>query len=115
MKPLNAVTNVSLLNEKDITAINHSFLVLINTKVAYTRVLAPVSACLCNVSFKILTEVLVNRLKRLMSSLISNNQSSFVPGRHVVGNIIVYQEVVRSMSQRKGRKGLMAIKVDLDQ
>lgn len=57
----------------------------------------------------------MNRLKRLMSSLISNNQSSFVPGRHVVGNIIVYQEVVRSMSQRKGRKGLMAIKVDLDQ
>lgn len=56
----------------------------------------------------------MNRLKRLMSSLISNNQSSFVPGRHVVDNIVVYQEVVRSTSQRKGRKGLMAIKVDLE-
>jgi len=45
----------------------------------------------------------VNRLKRLMSSLISNNQSSFVPGRHVVDNIVVYQEVVRSTREREGK------------
>lgn len=41
-------------------------------------------------------------------------QCSFVPGRHSLDNIIITQEVLHSMRKRKGKKGWMAIKIDLE-
>lgn len=70
---------------------------------------------LCNVVFKILTKVIVNRIKPLMTFLVTNNQCSFVPGRHTVDNIIVAQEVIDLMRNlKRGRKGFMVTKVDLE-
>lgn len=58
--------------------------------------------------------MLVNQLKLLMPILISEYQSRFIPGRQIVDNIIVAQEEIHSMHDMKDRKGLMAIKVDLE-
>lgn len=41
--------------------------------------LRPIS--LCNVSYKIITKAITNRLKRIIPSFIGPNQSSFVPER----------------------------------
>ena len=49
-----------------------------------------------------------------MPQLISEAQSSFVPGRHITDNIIVAQEIIHSMRKMKGRRSFMAIKVDLE-
>jgi hypothetical protein len=49
-----------------------------------------------------------------MPILISEYQSRFIPGRQIVDNIIVAQEEIHSMHDMKDRKGLMAIKVDLE-
>ena len=68
---------------------------------------------LCNVSLKIITKLLVNRIKPLMPNLIGPAQTSFVPGRHITDNIILAQEIIHSMRTKKGKKGLMAIKIDL--
>ena len=68
---------------------------------------------LCNVIFKVITKVVVHRLKPLMPSLIKPNQSSFVPGRQISGNIIIAQELIHTMKNKKGRKGYMVIKLDL--
>jgi len=46
--------------------------------------------------------------------LVSPLQTAFVPGRKGVDNAILVQEIVHSMSRRKGRTGLMAIKIDLE-
>ena len=64
--------------------------------------------------FKVVTKVIVGRLKELMPKLISEIQSSFVPGRHVTDNIIVAQEIIHSMRRMKGKRGVMTIKVDLE-
>ena len=64
--------------------------------------------------FKAITKVIVGRLKILMPKLISEVQSSFVSGRHVTYNIIVAQEIIHSMLKLKGKRGFMAIKVDLE-
>lgn len=59
------------------------------------------------------TKVVVNRLKDLMDTLISPYQTGFIPGRHIHENIVVAQELVHSMRKMRGRKGGLAIKVDL--
>ncbi|KAK4280376.1 hypothetical protein QN277_012007 [Acacia crassicarpa] len=69
---------------------------------------------LCNVIFKVLTKVIANRLKVVLPKLISPHQCSFVPGRHSSDNIVVAQEVIHSMQKLQGKRGFMAIKIDLE-
>lgn len=69
---------------------------------------------LCNVLFKIITKVMVTRLKSLMPKLIGPAQSSFIPGSLSVDNIVVVQEAVHSMRRKKGKKGWMLLKLDLE-
>lgn len=69
---------------------------------------------LCNVIYKTITKVIANRIKPLLSDIISPTQCSFVPGRHSTDNIIIAQEAIHTMGNKKGKKGFMAIKVDLE-
>ena len=65
---------------------------------------------LCNV----LTKVIVNWLKPILSKLVAPTQSSFVPGRQMSDNIIIVQEVLHTMRRKQGKTGLMAVKVDVE-
>ncbi|KAG7578919.1 Reverse transcriptase domain [Arabidopsis thaliana x Arabidopsis arenosa] len=69
---------------------------------------------LCNVLFKIITKTMVERLKPVMSKLIGPAQASFIPGRVSTDNIVLVQEAVHSMRRKKGRKGWMLLKLDLE-
>lgn len=54
---------------------------------------------LCNVAYKILTKVLVNRLRPYLSSYIGPFQSAFLPGRSTSGNAIILQEVINCLQK----------------
>ena len=94
--------------------INHTLIKLI-PKVPHPESLTqlrPIS--LCNVSYKTITKVIVDRLKTLLPTIIAPTQCSFVPGRQIIDNIVIMQEVIHSMRRKKGKRGMLAVKVYLE-
>ena len=69
---------------------------------------------LCNVLFKTITKTMVLRLKRVIGKLIGPAQASFIPERLSQDNIMIVQEAFHSMRRKKGRKGWMLLKLDLE-
>ncbi|XP_057432405.1 uncharacterized protein LOC130725171 [Lotus japonicus] len=74
--------------------------------------LRPIS--LCNVAYKVITKVLVNRFRPLLDELVGPLQGSFIPGRRTKDNIILAQEVMHTIHTYKRRGGLVALKIDLE-
>lgn len=68
---------------------------------------------LLNVAFKVISKVLVNRVRPIMCKLIGPHQNSFLTGRSTLDNVILTQEIIHNMNRRKGKKGLMVVKVNL--
>ena len=54
------------------------------------------------------------RLRPFLPGLVSPLQTTFVPGQKGVDNAIIVQEIIHSMSRKRGRGGSMAIKIDLE-
>ena len=69
---------------------------------------------LCTTIYKTVTKILVHRLKPLLPSLISPMQSAFLAGRRGSNNVIIAQELIHSLKNRKGREGFMVVKIDLE-
>lgn len=61
-----------------------------------------------------ITKLLAQRLCLVMSTLVNPCQSSFIPNRQSRDNIIIAQEIFHSMRNKKGKKGWLAIKIDLE-
>ena len=60
----------------------------------------PVS--LCNIIYKIITKVIVARLRLHLDKIISPVQAAFVPGRKGLDNAIIVQEVIHSITKKRG-------------
>ena len=69
---------------------------------------------LCNTVYKVVSKIVVGRLRSLLPGLVSPYQTAFVPGWKGVDNAIIVQEIIHSMSKKKGRSGCMTIKIDLE-
>ncbi|PNY05589.1 ribonuclease H [Trifolium pratense] len=69
---------------------------------------------LCNIVYKIITKVLVHRLRPILEKIIGPFQSSFLPGRGTSDNAIVLQEIIHFMRRSKKKKGYVAFKLDLE-
>ncbi|EOY17515.1 Uncharacterized protein TCM_042331 [Theobroma cacao] len=67
---------------------------------------------LCTVLNKIVTKLLANRLSKILSSIISENQSGFVNGRLISDNILLAQELIGKINARS-RGGNVVLKLDM--
>ncbi|XP_048613347.1 uncharacterized protein LOC125587196 [Brassica napus] len=69
---------------------------------------------LCNVSYKIVSKVLCQRLKKVLPGLISETQLAFVAGRQISDNIMIAQEMFHALRTKpSGRNKRMVIKTDM--
>jgi hypothetical protein len=55
----------------------------------------PISYC-CNVKYKCISKVIVNRLKRIFLEVIGSVQTVFVPGRKIFDSILLTQELMHN-------------------
>ena len=66
---------------------------------------------LCNVVYKIISKVVASRLKPLLPTLVSGEQSGYVEGRQILDNIIQDHEVLHSLTSK--RKDGMIMQLDI--
>lgn len=70
---------------------------------------------LCNVSYKIISKIIANRLQPLLQKIISPYQAAFLKGRFIHDNSIIAHEILHSMRYRKrGKVGWLAMKCDME-
>lgn len=62
---------------------------------------------LCNVFFKLITKILVRRIRPHLDSFIGPLQGSFIPNRGTADNVIIAQEIVHNMHKKKGKTGYL--------
>ena len=61
--------------------------------------------------YKIISKVIVNRLKPLIPNIISLEQSGFVKGRQILDEVILVHEVIHSL--KSTRRSGMTVKLDI--
>lgn len=94
---------------------NHIFIVLLPKCEHPSQIKQFRSVSSCNVAFKVITKIMSIHLKGVISKLISPHQAAFFPGKVVIqDNILLSQEIFHSIKAKRGRKGLMALKLDME-
>ncbi|CAM8911363.1 unnamed protein product [Rhodiola kirilowii] len=74
--------------------------------------LRPIS--LCNVSMKVVTKILANRLQLILGEVISLNQSAFIKNRMIFDNFIIAHEVSHYIRGCRNKKnGYASLKLDM--
>ena len=69
---------------------------------------------LCNTLYKLVSCIIVQRLKPYVAEVINPCQAGFMPGRRTSDNIIIVQKVIRTLISRRGPTGYVALKLDLE-
>lgn len=95
-------------------SLNHTYITLIPKTALPNDVhhFRPIS--LCNVIYKIISKLLVNRLKPFMDSLSTHFQNAFIRGRNVTDNILIAHEIFNILRKMKRRKMFYgALKIDI--
>lgn len=93
---------------------NHTQICLLPkiTKAKTMKDMRPIS--LCSIQYKIISNLLADRLKPIMDVIISDTQGAFVAGRLPSDNIVVAHELVHSLRTKASvSKEFMAIKTDM--
>jgi len=82
-------------------SLNSTFLALIIKQEEANTLAKFRPIALCNVIYKIISKVIANRLKPILLSLISEEQSGYVEGRQILDNILLAQEMIHTLQSRK--------------
>ncbi|CAA0806009.1 Unknown protein, partial [Striga hermonthica] len=60
-------------------------------------------------------KILAVRMKPCVFMCVSDNQAAFIPGRQLMDNVVIAQEVVHFLNRhRSGKRGFMLVKLDME-
>ncbi|GMI90196.1 hypothetical protein HRI_002688900 [Hibiscus trionum] len=94
--------------------INQTCIVLISKNDNPTGMVHFRPISLCNVLFKIISKVLVNRFQSVLHFCVDESQSAFVSDRLITDNVLAAFEIIHSMcTKRVGKKSHFALKLDM--
>lgn len=69
---------------------------------------------LCNMVIKIITKLLANRIKEMLDTVVSENESAFILRRLISNNVMISYEVTHDLKRkRRGNDGHMVLKIDM--
>ncbi|KAL5579036.1 hypothetical protein UlMin_011478 [Ulmus minor] len=94
-------------------SINETIITLLPKIKNPTRIMEFRPISLCNVLYKIISKMFANRLRKVMGTIISEEQSAFIPGRLISDNAIIGFECLHAIKRRKTKKNYLALKLDM--
>ncbi|XP_021994704.1 uncharacterized protein LOC110891319 [Helianthus annuus] len=92
--------------------LNHTLIALVPKKLSPLTVTDYRPIACCNVLFKCVSKIIVDRIKDVLHQVVSINQSAFVPGRKITDNILLTQELMHNYHRNSGPPRC-AFKVDI--
>lgn len=92
---------------------NYTFIALVPEGSKEPKVVSFRPIALYNLIYKVITKILVNRLKPFLERIISPWQSTFFPNRGMSDNIVMAHKVMHYLNKKKGKVGIMALKIDM--
>lgn len=96
--------------------LHETYIRLISKKQGAKRVDDYRPIALCNVYYKVISKLLSLRLKPVLSSIISENQSAFIPGRSISDNVLITHEVLHYLKNSQAQQQCaMAVKMDMSE
>ena len=101
-------------NQKIPDYLNQTLIALIPKQLGPETVSQYRPISLCNIVYKIISKILVQRIRPLLLRLISPMQVAFLEGRRGAYNVIIAQEPIYSLGKRRGKDGYMVVKTDLE-
>jgi hypothetical protein len=99
-------------NSLPVYRLNFGVITLIPKKEIALKIQEYRPICLLNVSFKIITKVLTNRIGMVADRIIKPSQTAFMPGRNILEGVIVLHESIHEL-HRKNLDGII-LKLDFE-
>ncbi|GAA0162070.1 hypothetical protein LIER_18247 [Lithospermum erythrorhizon] len=93
-------------------AINATIISLIPKKQCPLSMRDYIPISCCNVVYKCITKLMAEKMKKVLQTVVSENQSAFMQGRLLSDNILPMQELVHNYHKMEGPKRC-AFKIDI--
>jgi hypothetical protein len=87
----------------DLARLNFGILVLLPKIKGANQIKQYGPICLLNVIYKIITTVLTIRLTSVISKVINEAQTTFIPGRFILDGVLVVHEILHDLRVKKKR------------
>jgi hypothetical protein len=81
--------------------LNFDIITLLPNKTEATMIPQYRPICLSNVSFKIFTKVLMNRINLVDQKVIRSSQTTLLPSRYIMEGVVVLHETIHELHKRK--------------
>jgi hypothetical protein len=92
--------------------LNYGIITLLSKIADAARIQQYRPICLLNVSFKIFTKVLNNRILKVADKLIGPSQMAFIPGHYIMEGVVMLPEMIHEL-HRKRQDGVI-LKLDFE-